>query len=264
MPENKPSRPSLLISWRWPLAVILICLFPLIAFWLLLRESSQAAHDTVRHIGQGIDYAVRKAESIAEKFKQGKITTTFVAAIPQISGTGIGNLELATASTTETFRREDSLSIFGDRIPLGTTISEIRVPVTYRYHLRLSDPWRLEVSNQTCIVHAPRIRPSLPPAIDTERMEKKSEAGWARFNKQEQLDELEKNVTPTLKLYSRDPKHLSLVREECRKTVAEFVKKWLLREEQWRQDRFHTIKVIFADEKEAAPAQLEPTLKLNE
>jgi hypothetical protein len=52
-----------------------------------------------------------------------------------------------------------------------------------------------------------------------------------------------------------------LVREEGRKTVAEFVRDWLLREDQWRTDRFHTIKVIFADEPAANPEQIPPTLQ---
>ena len=136
------------------------------------------------------------------------------------------------------------------------------MPVTYRYHLRLADPWRLDVSGQSCIVVAPSIRPSLPPAIHTDRMEKRSDEGWARFNAREQMAGLEKSITPTLSTYAVDKKHIDLVREQCRRTVAEFVKTWLLKEDHWRTDRFHTIKVIFADETNAAPEQVAPTIQL--
>ena len=53
-----------------------------------------------------------------------------------------------------------------------------------------------------------------------------------------------------------------LAREPCRKTVAEFVKTWLLKEDHWRTDRFRTIKVIFADETNAVPEQVLPTIQL--
>src|SRR5207249_7543908 len=181
---------------------------------------------------------------IADKFMRGNITKTFVAAIPEISSTGAGGLELATSDQTETFRAEDEKSIFWDKLYLGKTISEIRVPVTYRYHLRLADPWQLDVSGQTCIVIAPAIRPSLPPAIHTDKMEKKSDEGWGRFNAREQMAELEKSITPTLSNYAADERHTALVREQCRKTVAEVVKSWLLKGEHWRAHRLLAIKLI--------------------
>jgi len=43
---------------------------------------------------------------------------------------------------------------------------------------------------------------------------------------------------------------MALVREEARKTVAGFVKNWLLKEDQWREDRFHSVIVRFSDEPE--------------
>src|SRR5206468_3386857 len=80
-----------------------------------------------------------------------------------------------------------------DLVYLGTTVSEIRVPATFRYHLRLSDPWRLATHGNVCIVRCPAIRPSLPPATDTTQMQKRSESGWAQFNQNENLAELERS-----------------------------------------------------------------------
>ena len=53
-----------------------------------------------------------------------------------------------------------------------------------------------------------------------------------------------------------NPRRLALVREECRKTVAEFVRDWLLREDHWRRDRFSRITVSFADESDSASVTL--------
>ena len=46
------------------------------------------------------------------------------------------------------------------------------------------------------------------------------------------MDELERGLTPTLATYSSDPRHMALVREECRKNVAQFIRDWLLKERQ--------------------------------
>lgn len=260
--NSKATWHDTLVRLRWPLAVVAVCLIAFLAFLAGLWITKRTFNESVTRAGQAGRALARKAVTIAEKFKQGTITRTFQAAIPHIVTTGSGNLELATATQTESFRAEDNKAIFWNTIPLGKTVSEIRVPVTYRYHLRLADPWLIEVSGQTCVVTAPQIRPSLPPAIHTDRMEKHSEAGWARFNAQMQMEELEKEMTPALNGYALSPDHLSLVREQARKTVAEFVKTWLLKEDHWRQDRFHTIKVIFADEPSAKPELLPPTVEL--
>ncbi|KAF0181693.1 MAG: hypothetical protein FD161_366 [Limisphaerales bacterium] len=189
-----------------------------------------------------------RTDGLAAKFRQQTITETFLSALPTLARTPGGALELATATATETLARADEKTIAWDMIYLGKTVSEISVPVTYRYHLVLRDPWKLEVSGNTCIVHAPAIRPSLPPAIHTDQMRKHSEAGWARFDAREQMAELERSLTPRLTRNAGDPRRLALVREECRKTVAEFVRDWLLRENHWRKDRFTAIQVVFVDE----------------
>lgn len=203
-----------------------------------------------------------RMSGIAANFRQQRITETFLAAIPTLTRTPGGTLELATATATETLARSDERTIAWDMIYLGKTVSEISVPVTYRYHLQLRDAWKIEVTGGTCVVHAPAIRPSLPPAIHTDQMRKNSAAGWARFDAKEQMEELERSLTPRLTRYAGDVRHLALVREECRKTVAEFVRDWLVRENHWRQDRFSSIKVIFHDEPSAKPELAPPVLTL--
>lgn len=199
---------------------------------------------------------------IAAKFRQQHITETFTSALPKLARTPGGALELATSTSTETITRTDERTVAWDIVYLGKTVSEISVPVTYRYHLNLRDTWKLDVSGSTCTVRAPPIRPTLPPAIHTDRMQKRSEAGWARFDAREQMAGLERSLTPTLSRFAGDPRRLALVREECRKTVAEFVRDWLLREDHWRNDRFNTIKVVFADEPELKSELAPPVIIL--
>jgi hypothetical protein len=151
------------IRLRWPLTVIVLALIGLLAYLISLWT----AKDTLEALADKTIAAGAKVEAIAEKFKKGTITETFLAQLPEILPGGGGRLELASLNSIEIFKREDMKTVAWNWVYLGTTVSEIKVPVTYRYHLRLSDTWRLDVSGQTCIVLAPRFRPRSPqPSTD--------------------------------------------------------------------------------------------------
>lgn len=255
--ETKADAPRPVKSYRWPVAVMVLGLMVLAAYTMTLhmgRETLSFTRDTAAEIFKG-------AADVARQFSRGRITETFISHLPEISSTDGGNLELAVLQCMETMRRENIKTVAWDYILLGRTVAEIRVPVTYRYHLRLADRWQLDVDEGICIVKAPRIRPTLPPAIATDQMIKESRRGWLRFDTAEQMQALEREITPRLRLHARDPRRLELVREECRKTVARFVRQWLMRENQWGPDRFVAIKVIFPDE--SADETASPTLLLD-
>ncbi len=259
MSEQQPTDwKQVMVSYRWPLVVVCLGLVGLLLYLVTLRQASKAAGE----VGDLLSGAADRAEAVARGFLSANITETFLASIPEIDAGGSGNLEVAKAEITETFTRSDERRIFWDSVSLGTTVTEVKVPVTYRYHLRLDDPWRLEVSGQTCLVFAPRIRPTQPPAIHTDGMTRRTEEDWLRFDAEEQLEELERSITPRLVARAAGSKHLALIREPSRRTVADFVRVWLLREDQWRDDRFHTIKVVFADEDAGDLGALDATLRL--
>jgi hypothetical protein len=256
MTEPDRRAPSPLHAWRWPLVVVAVALVALLAARELretVRDGGRATADAVRAAGEG-------AADIAARFATGTITETFISAIPRLSPDGGLKLELAAFEAVETLSRTDDRRVLFDLVPLGATVSEIRVPVTYRYHLRLDEPWRLAVEGGTCLVDAPAIRPTLPPAIHTDRMEKRSESGWLRFDEAEQMAALERGLTPALAERAADPDHLELVRERCRLRVADFVRSWLLLEDQWGEGRFTTVVVRFADERHDPPTAIRPEL----
>jgi hypothetical protein len=232
MEDRKPHKP---FPWMTAIVagtiiIIIVTAFALVAYLKTVREVRTIPSD------------------VARNFKTGNITHTFRESVPQITSSQGDVLELAVSQSDESFKRSDERRIGWDYIYLGTTVVEIRVPVTFRYHLRLSDVWRLASRDHVCVVLAPAIRPSLPPAIHTALMEKRAESGWARFDKNDKLDELEQSLTAMLEQRSMDTNHIQLVREPCRQSVAEFVKRWLLREKHWRSDRFSAIVVVFPDE----------------
>ena len=242
-------------AWRWPLVVVFIALLGLIAFVYILRIPGQL----VESAGKGVVGVAEALDGAASKLLKGTITETFTASLPKLETERGGLLELAKITATETFRSKDELTydFRWFEVDVGTTITEIRVPVTYRYHLRMRDAWELSVTNNVCIVHAPEIRPSQPPAIHTDRMEKSSDEGWARFNAEEQMTKLEKTITPTIRKYASDEQHLDVIRENCRKTVSEYIEDWLLREGQWGEGRLRFVKVYFPGEPDPSRAGVE-------
>lgn len=258
--DQRPGWVEAIHILRWPAVILLL---GLVAYFAMVRlaktvgDSGRAATQVVRDLGENV-------VDIASAFRSGTITNTFISAIPSFAPDSGARLELVAFEAVETLRSTDELRVAWDLIPLGTTVTEIRVPVTYRYHLRLDEPWLLEVEDQSCVVHAPGIRPTLPPAIDTGGMEKFSDRGWLRFNEGEQMAELEHGITAALTQRAGDPKHVEMVRERCRLEVAEFVRSWLLLEDHWRADRFRSVTVIFADETEPEFSPVRPTLILGD
>ena len=208
------------------LLLILVCGLAAAGFWYLKH----------REIGP---------ESNEEgPFCEQKITHTFISALPNL--TRQMNLEIATTFQTEVFELTDNFTFWG--INFGTNRAEIRTPVTYRYHIRLYDAWKLEVRNNAVLVHAPQIRASLPPAIHTDQMQFRSERGWARMSPGPLMENLHRDITPTLCRYAADPHRVSFVRESARISVGEFVRMWLEREDRWNRKAFTAVHVRFPDE----------------
>lgn len=166
---------------------------------------------------------------------------------PVVMRTKGGLLEVATVRALERFTREDSRDFWG--IDLGTTVSQIQVPVTYRFHIEMAREWPIEIRGRTAIARAPAIKPSLPVAFDTTLMEKYTRAGWARFNKEENLAALERSMTPTLAERAAGEAYRGLAEDAARRTIAEFITIWLLKETDWKRDPLHKVIVLFPGEK---------------
>ena len=255
-PQRPPPAPN---AWRWPVVVVLVTALGLAALLSALRGCRETPGDLVHAGGteatRVLHAAGEEAGAALARFRQGTITKTFIESLPTFDRPEGGRLELVAVTVTETISRSDQLTTFWGRVDLGTTVAEIRVPATYRYYLYLHDDWKLDVNSNICIVHAPANKAALPVAHDTALLEKKSQNGWARHNAAEHLAALEQDLTSILNSYADDPRHLADVREQCRRTVAEFVRDWLLREKQWRDDRFTAVQVYFPDEPTPGPVR---------
>ncbi len=183
-----------------------------------------------------------------DKFESTQISHTFHEQLASISPTHGDVLEVATAERDETLTKYDMKSLLFNTVYLGTTISEVRVRATYRYHIKIGDEWKVGRQGSRCIVIAPVIRPSLPAAIHSDTMSSKTTSGWLRFNGTSNLEELQKSVTPMVSELAGNARHIKEVREPSRKAVAEFVRNWLIKEDQWKASGMTDVVVVFADE----------------
>lgn len=224
---------------RWPLVVLGLALITYFA---------------ARHFFQGVQKAVTNPLKL-------RITEEFTAAIPTLEPAGGMKLEVAVANATETFQRSDELTVAS--FSLGKTVTRISVPVTYRYHIQLQDKWRLEERDNVCLVHAPQIRATLPPAVHTDRMKVESSGAWLRLNGREQTIELMKTITPQVSRFAEYQSERDFaVRNAARQKVGEFVKSWILKDPKWR-DRLHSVVVVFPDDATEDAARQEPVIVLD-
>lgn len=190
-------------------------------------------------------------------FTEENITAKFISSIPQM--TAEMNLEVVTATQTEIFTQSSNKLVLWGKLDLGTTVVQVQVPVTYRYHIPLRESWNLTIKGGRVLVMAPSLRASLPPSVHTDKMERLTLRGWARTSATPMLQELELQITPLLSSRAGSPEQFDLVREKCRSSVAEFVKLWLEREGQ--SSRFNSVEVSFADEKITPPPHRQKFLK---
>jgi len=159
-----------------------------------------------------------------------------------------GLLEVSTIRAIEVFDRKFVYSVLG--VPIGRTINRIRVPAYYRYQIPLAPEWKVSRTGDRFFVVAPPVKPSLPVAVDLSHMEKEASGTWvlALFTNTQDLNELERGITAQLARKAVSPAYIALQQEYARKTVEEFVAKWLRTQTQWQLERQPRLEVRFASE----------------
>lgn len=141
-----------------------------------------------------------------------------------------GTLEVARIKAYETIKRTSpGRNILWGLIDTGSTVSEIDVPVLFRYHVPLAREWPIRCGRDLCVVRVEAIAPTLPPAIYTEEIRKRTTSGWARFDKSSNLIALEKSLTQELSAHAMSDRNRDAATDAGRRTVKEFVKTWMLK-----------------------------------
>lgn len=164
----------------------------------------------------------------------------------EVMRTNGGLLQVSTIRSPELFQTTQDHTIFG--VHVGQTTSQIRVPATFNYHVELAREWKITVRDNTFIVIAPRVKPTLPVAIDTAKLEKLTSGTWSLLTGTSELDQLQKSITQSLAQKAATPLFIQLQREAARKTVTEFVTQWVLEQRSGKPATGYTVRVFFADE----------------
>lgn len=269
----------------WGAVFVIICTLGVLAYKLSIDKALEAVkavhdaaiqdlkalHDTAKNDAADgwaeaknlARKASEEAEAIAKKFEEGTITTTFRSESPIFELIKVGRLEVSVCESDQTFEKSDAKTTAWGLFYTGTTYSKIKAPATFRYHVDMADEWRIEVKDKCCVVHAPALRPTVPVAFNTAKMETYAESGWARFDKAEILNQLEKDITPLLNSRASEQKLMNDAHIQARDVVARFVRNWLLGARQWQKEAFTSITVIFEGE---APytETLAPTLTIEQ
>ena len=193
---------------------------------------------------------------------QGTISDDAGAAIPGVKvilhndKTGV---EVSTIATEERFDSTTSHTVLG--VPVGKTVAQIRVPAVYRYHIPLQTEWKIRVLGETLVVVAPKVQASLPVAVDTGKLETFTSGLWSPITGTDAVAALQKSITSTLGKKAASEQLVLLQRESARRTVSEFVQKWVVSQSRWKNGKAPTVLVFFEDEplgKKAVPLVASP------
>ena len=175
-----------------------------------------------------------------------KTEITSTTSGPIVMRTPGGLLEVSTISTEERFDSTTTHTVLGASV--GKTVAQVRVPAVYRYHIPLADEWSIRLNGNALVVIAPPVRPSLPVAIDTRKLESFSVGVWSPLTGEEAVTSLQKSITATLERKSMSADLIKLQRESARQSVTEFVQKWVVQQPRWQGKRPPTVFVFFEDE----------------
>ncbi len=157
-----------------------------------------------------------------------------------------GLLEVSKISAEERFDSTTNHTVLG--VPVGRTVAQVRVPTVYRYHIPLAKDWNILLSGSNLLVVAPPVRPSLPVAIDTGKLESFSSGLWSPITGANAVNELQRTITDRLGEKAASQALVLLQRETARQTVGEFVHKWVVDQSRWKGLEPPTVFVFFADE----------------
>jgi hypothetical protein len=158
-----------------------------------------------------------------------------------------GLLEVSSFRSTEQFDKRFVYEVLG--LEVGETVAHVRVPATFRYHIELAPVWKIERTDEVFRVVTPPVKPSLPVAVDLARLEQDEGGSWLLlpFNADADREALLRELTAKLAQKAATPAYLGLQREDARKTVTEFVEKWLVTQESWKSARQPRIEVVFSE-----------------
>ncbi|MES2786104.1 MAG: hypothetical protein V4684_11625 [Pseudomonadota bacterium] len=151
---------------------------------------------------------------------------------PEFIPTNGGVLTIAWVKGYETFERRSAseMDVGGIQVPLpfGETVSEISTAAKYQYQIRLEKKWPMRCSDEVCVVRTGPVELAEPVAIYHEQTTRKTASGWARFDKAQNLEALNRALDPALKARGNAARNRDVGLRDGRAEVAKFVRQWMV------------------------------------
>ncbi|HET7292778.1 MAG TPA: hypothetical protein VFM88_10155 [Vicinamibacteria bacterium] len=230
----------------WPVAAVAIAVIVAGSGLLVLRSLSRAPGEALEK-GRELASEMRR---VAEAFRTGTLLTRFASEATRLNGTA--RLQFAELLQTELFERTDATSLFWGQLQLPDVVVEARAPVTYTYFVDFDKAWSFRLEGALLEATAPAIEFNTP-AVDPSAIRYVVRQGSLLRDEAQALERLKAGLTELSRARARD--HVPLVRDTGRRTIGEFVERWL--RQGFEDGAAHRVRVRFADEPPQAPPGLE-------
>ena len=162
--------------------------------------------------------------------EEGKSADVDFPVVLRIKG---GMLEVASVSGTRAFPKSRDPTILGQSIPYCREKAVWTAPYKITYRLKLGEKWQLRYKNGTLTARVPELDPSLPVAIDTNKLTKgPEESCWFAFNMGTR-DRALTSISPQLSQLANSQKVKDFAKEKARHTVVEFLRTWVFNQNEY-------------------------------
>ncbi len=160
-----------------------------------------------------------------------------------------GMLEVASVSGTRSFPKSTDPTFLGQSISYCREKAVWTAPYKITYRLKLEERWPLRYKNGIVFAQVPELDPSIPVAIDTEKLAKGPEESCWFASDMKTREKALKSISPQLRDLANSQKVKHFAKEKARQTVTEFLRTWAFNQKEYPEITPDTkIVVIFPGE----------------
>ena len=233
-------------SRLWAVGATLVALALIAALVFLYTFRSMRA--VPAEVAAGGRAALSELKQLAEAFRQGTVTTSFLSYATEVGGSTY--LQVARLRQTEIFERTEQATLLWGQLDLPDVVVRATAPVEYTYYLDLHRRWELLQDGARVRVIAPALEFN-PPAVEISKLEYEVRAGSLLGDEEAALERLRHGITQMTRQRAKDNE--PLVREIARRQTAEFVRTWIAG--RFVDGEKFSVEVVFEDEVDAAELQ---------
>jgi hypothetical protein len=177
-----------------------------------------------------------------------KVSTLDMDAIVVVRTKG-GKLQVSSLVKNEEFAWQTSWTCpLIDCNSLPKTVSEVRLPVHYTFAIPLASEWNLKFRGTHFELNVAKEEANIPPGLEVDKLEMRTSKGWFSPNVAENQISLMKHLGPELATRAVKSSYVSAQRDEARKTVAEFARRWMVEQGVGKDKADYPINVLFEGE----------------